>query len=199
MIYQSFPANSSPLLDSNGKITPIWHQFFQTLWERTGTASGATPVATLPTQAVPLSQIESLIATSLTQANSVAFQDAANAQYAALTGAINYINKIIKGMESYPFSIFCGNASYQYASGHTIFQGGKANSTYVGISPIEGGSAWGEIPDFLGLLLTAVANNVSRIFCGNASYIYNKNSGIIVGGNAQSLYGYFDQILGGCA
>lgn len=38
---QGLPLPSQPLLDATGQVTQAWRQFFVTLWNRTGGASGA--------------------------------------------------------------------------------------------------------------------------------------------------------------
>jgi hypothetical protein len=44
---QALPAPNLPLLGNNGQMNPIWYQFFNSLWQRTGGGSNSGNVQSI--------------------------------------------------------------------------------------------------------------------------------------------------------
>lgn len=124
---QAFPNANTPLVGANGCMTTPWRYFLTSLWKRTGGATGAdgyfaflngdptqpfqVAEAGAPSDAAPLSQVQSLDSTVLSSAETFATNAANTAQSNAESFATTAANNAQSNAEAYTAANFAPLAS----------------------------------------------------------------------------------------
>ena len=147
-VQQGMPAPGVPIVGAGGAIALPWLRLLQALWTRTGGAAGSNgsfasvngdpgqtfqvAPAAAQADAPPLSQVQNLDATVLSQAETYAENYADAQASAAQTNAQTYALQQIQQGTGAPFvALTLGASPYTYAAvavGHLVIEGGTVTA-----------------------------------------------------------------------